>query len=117
MGRPKGSPNQDTKKIQELAQKLGVDPFEILLRFAAGDWKGLGYPAGTHHVVTRKGGIMEEEIITPQDRLKAACECAQYLYPKRRAVEFENLAEGIQHVTITMADYLTALKKDPLLVE
>lgn len=86
-GRKKGTPNKSTLPLKELAEKLDVDPFEVLLRFAAEDWKGLGYEARTETKFTPQGLEVVEYVIAPQMRLKAAAEACQYLHPKRKAVE------------------------------
>lgn len=68
------------------ASELGIDPFEVLLLFASGDWKKLGY---TGETFTRfaKDYSNEEYTINPAVRARAAAEAAQYLYPKRKAIE------------------------------
>jgi hypothetical protein len=60
-----------TSDLLKAADDMGVDVFEILLKFAAGDAGALGI----------------EEPIAPALRLKAALEAAQYIYPKRKAIE------------------------------
>ena len=70
-GRKKGTPNKKTADAQKMADEMGVDPLKILLHFAAGDHKALGY----------KSAI-------PMDlRLGAAKDACSYLYAKRKAVE------------------------------
>lgn len=71
-GRKKGTPNKKTLPLLARAKALKVDPFEILLLFAMGKWKRLGY---------------KENVLTPENRLKAASEACQYLHPKRKALE------------------------------
>ncbi len=71
-GRKPGSPNRIKRELIEKAEELGVDPFEVLLMIAKGDCEGLGI---------KTGGISLSE------RLKAAAEAAQYLFPKLRGVE------------------------------
>lgn len=82
-GRKKGTPNKLTKELQELTEKLGIDPFEVLLRLAAGDWRGLGYPKG---IAIGPFGI-KCPTIDPSVRAKAASEACSYLFPKRKAIE------------------------------
>jgi hypothetical protein len=86
VGRQKGTPNKKSLALLERAQALGVDPFEVLLRFAKGDWQGLGYDSPTEIIMT-KTGPMEKDRITPDHRLSAASQACQYLYPKRKAIE------------------------------
>lgn len=84
----KGRPNRVTQEAQALAQELGINPFKILLYFAAGDWKALGYESGTVTMYTAKGEPYEVDLLEPGHRLQGAKEAVQYLLPKRRAVEF-----------------------------
>lgn len=74
-GRKKGVPNRKTRPLLEKAAELGVDPFEILLLIAKGDWERLGYKT------------LAEANLTLQMRQSAASDCCQYLYPKRKAIE------------------------------
>lgn len=89
-GRKKGTPNTKTLSVQAIAEKLGVCPIEILFQIATNDWDALGYDDGT---VTRcgAGGVTyDEDVIQLDHRLHAAKELAQYLYPKRKALELSN---------------------------
>lgn len=86
-GRAKGVPNKPKKTLLEKSEELGIDPFEILLRFAAEDWKGLGYAARTKISYTSAGIEFEEFVIKPEMRVKASGEACQYIYPKKKAVE------------------------------
>ncbi len=97
MGRPKGAPNRKTVKLEEIALKLGCSPFEILCRFANGDWAGLGMPDENERRHSRQGDFYEVPRITGEMRLKAAAEAAQYLYPKRKSVEVTELQDPNQH--------------------
>lgn len=76
-----------SRKVEATAERLNVDPFEILCLFAKGDWKGLGYEAETRVSFTSAGIEFEEPIITCGDRLSAAKEAAKYLYTQKKAVE------------------------------
>ncbi len=86
-GRKKNTPNKDTRTLMEKAAELGIDPFEILLRFAAEDWKGLGYDARTKISFTSAGIEFEEFLIKPELRGKCAAEACQYIHAKRKALE------------------------------
>lgn len=86
-GRAKGTPNKDVMPLIERAKALGIDPFEILLRFAAEDWKGLGYEARTKTSFTSAGIEFDEFIIKPELRGKCAAEACQYIHAKRKAIE------------------------------
>ena len=86
-GRAKGTPNKDVLPLIEKARELKIDPFEILLRFAGEDWKGLGYPARTTTSFTNAGIEFEEFIIKPELRAKCAGEAVQYIHARRKAIE------------------------------
>jgi hypothetical protein len=112
MPRTKGTPNKKTQTLFDLAKKLKVDPFEILLRFASEDWKGLGYENRTTTKFTNAGIEFEEYIIEPRMRLKAAAEACQYLLPKRKAIEQSvdpELLEAIKSLDGKTEDELLAI--------
>ena len=69
-GRKKGTPNKSTQTLMEKCEALGCDPFEILIRFALG---GVGLDL--------------DEPVSNDLRQKSAKDAAEYLYPKRKAVE------------------------------
>lgn len=90
-GRKKGTPNKTTQSLMEKCEKLGCDPFEILLRFAMGDWQGLGYESRQELKYTSEdGSAVYEDVISPELRQKSAKEASEYLYPKRKAVELSS---------------------------
>lgn len=78
-GRKKGSINKKSVLLIEKAQGLGIDPFEILLYFAAGDWKALGY--------AKEKTDSGQYLIEPSVRMKAAGEACQYIHPKLKQIE------------------------------
>lgn len=86
-GRPKGSQNKIKTAASEIADKLGINPLEVLLYFAANDWESLDYDGPT---ITRviEGQAVEIERISPETRLNAAKEAVKYMYPTQKAVEF-----------------------------
>lgn len=90
-GRQKGTPNKrnHNQHLIEIAQRLDVNPFEVLCHFAKGDWKALGFESKTTIVYGPGGSESIEENIPIQLRLKAAMEMAQYLYPKKRSIEIK----------------------------
>lgn len=111
-GRQKGVENKKKLSLLNKAIELGVDPFEILLRFAAGDWKGLGYKTETI-IRYSKDCSNEEFVILPAVRAKAAAEAAQYLYPKKKSVEFtENKKKKRPLQNITDEDLTMLAKKE-----
>lgn len=86
-GRKKGSPNKNTLPLAERASALGVDPFEILLLFAKGDWEALGYEYEFETKIGAGGAAVESRIINTDHRIAAAKAVCEYLHPKRKAVE------------------------------
>lgn len=83
-GRPKGAKNKRTLQVDIIAERLQVDPFEILMKMAAGDWKGLGYDTETYVMENASGATKVGYTISPEMRLSAAKECCQYLHSKRK---------------------------------
>lgn len=86
-GRKKGTPNKDTRTLQEKAAALGCDPFEVLIYFAKGDWEALGYKNSERVVSTSENGVTTAPVISAELRQKSAKDACEYLYPKRKAVE------------------------------
>jgi hypothetical protein len=85
-GRRKGTPNRETQDIVDKARAWNCDPFEVMVRIAM-DPKS-----------------------SPELRLKAAAEIAQYILPKRRAVEVTHkdvFSEMTLEQLERMADALT----------
>lgn len=97
-GRPKGSPNKSTVIISDLAAKLGVNPIEIMLLVAKGDWQSLGYEKESLSRWTNAGIEYEEPVISLESRLAAAKAVSKFLYAERKAVDV-NLSEPI-HVVV-----------------
>ncbi len=97
-GRPRGLPKTGGRKpgslnkrtlaydANEVAERLGIDPFLVLLFFCNGDWHKLGYTSPTRIIRNKDGSTYEVDVITPDIRLNAAKEATQYLLPKRQAV-------------------------------
>lgn len=87
-GRKKGTPNKDCIPAQELCEKLGIDPLEVLLRATAGDWEGLGY---TSEMVTKiiDGAPVYVERIPLEMRVNAARAALPYIRPQRKAIEWK----------------------------
>lgn len=87
-GRKKGTRNKNSLPLLEMAEKLQINPFEVLLLFAAGDWKRLGYESKIMTTDTQYG-VKENYTIDPAVRARAAAEAAHYLYPKLKATEIK----------------------------
>lgn len=81
-GRKKGTSNKRSQYAIELAKKLGVEPLEILLMYAAGDWQGLGFDS------------QKKAKIDNTDRISAAKDACKYLYPALRSVELKGDENG-----------------------
>jgi hypothetical protein len=114
-GRGKGTPNKRSMELREKAEALGVSPFEIMLLFAMGNEKALGYE-GPQIKVLKDGGVVEMPWITPEMRLKAAAEAASYLYPKLKAIEHSGSVEtSVAAGRATKAELIEAIKTDPFI--
>tara|TARA_Y100001963_G_scaffold17759_1_gene21945 strand:- start:36226 stop:36594 length:369 start_codon:yes stop_codon:yes gene_type:complete len=103
-GRKKGTPNKRTKHAIELAERLGVDPLEVLLHITSNNWKALGYESGETEKVLKDGGTIMVERIELKDRLGAAKEACKYVYPTRKAVDFSasesTEGNGVSSITV-----------------
>ncbi len=114
-GRQKGTKNKVNQTLNERAAALGVDPFEILLKFAAEDWKGLGYDDRTTTSYTNAGIEFEEFIIKPELRGHCAKEACKYLHAQRKHVEATIdpvLAEQIAKYDAMPTEELRAILKN-----
>lgn len=89
-GRKPGTPNKDKTVLREKAKALGIDPFETLLYFAAGDELKLGYK---DKAMRNKDGELEVISISPELRKAAARDACKYLYPELRAIEHSGEVE------------------------
>lgn len=92
-GRTKGTPNKKTILLEEKASELGVDLFEVICLFAKGDWKSLGYKEEKYMTQSNEHGDFYKYTIDPSVRAKCALEGANYLYPKRKAIEHSGKVE------------------------
>jgi len=101
-GRPKGSKNKHSFNAEEIANKFDVQPLEILMMIATGDWAGLGYAEKSKISFTSAGIEFEEDHIRLQDRTMAAKEASKYLYSQKQAVALSTGEEGIK---IVVEDY------------
>lgn len=94
-GRKKGSANKSSLAVREKAELLGIDPTTVLLFFAGGRWKELGY---------------DENVITTDHRLKASAELMKYIAPTLKSIEHS----GVDGVPIeTEVVYDTAWRDAP----
>lgn len=112
-GRPKGGIGERKRHIADLCIRLECDPMEILLRFAKGDWEGLGYDS--KEIIKRAGeATWMEERITCGERIQAAKEACQYIYAKMKTIEVikENAFEGM-----TLEEKLQAMRHAVVVLE
>jgi len=70
-GRKKGSLNKKTIQALDIVKKHGIDPFEILILFAKGDYQALGL----------------KKPIPPEMRQKSATAALPYIYPQLKSTE------------------------------
>jgi hypothetical protein len=108
-GRPKGSKNIKLFNAEIVAVRLGIDPIEVLLRAANGDWKGLGYEAECYFTEKADGAVKMNYVISPEMRLSAAAQAARYLYSTKQAVEVSGGEKAIQ---IEIVDYTSKNEKN-----
>lgn len=101
-GRPKGSVNKATVEVQEILRRAGCNPFEIMAQIAMGTLEcrpcgGSGQVNTAESWEALKAGISlglckacngtGEEIVSSELRGRMASDLAQYVAPKRKAVE------------------------------
>lgn len=103
-GRKKGVVNKKTMDARALAEKLGVDPLEILFHFASRNWQALGYDSENCVKITKEGTVLTERI-TPEMRLQAAKEAVRYIYPQTKAVELSGTDGEKPTFNVIIEDY------------
>lgn len=84
-GRQKGTPNRKTLSLIERCEDYGYDSFEEMIKAA-----------------------MEET--EPKERFRMASEIAQYIYPKRKAIEHST--DGEKGFKIVIEDYSSAKRNN-----
>lgn len=89
-GRSKGSLNKSNRELKEIAEELGVNPFEVLLNFAKRDYEALKMPE-FNEKTTKDGTKILEPSISPETQMNAAGKACEYLFPKLKAVEHTGL--------------------------
>lgn len=92
-GRPKGGTNKITALAHGKAEELGIDPFEVLLLFASGDWKALGYGAAEAPSSYSEHGTVYKYTIDPSVRARCAEAACSYLLAKRKSVDLNVMDE------------------------
>jgi hypothetical protein len=91
-GKPKGTENKRTKEIREELEALGMgktfeNPVVWMARVYAGS---ITLPVV---IKTPDGETIADRVASPEIRSKCAAEVAQYLFPKRKAMELSG-ADG-----------------------
>lgn len=79
--------NRQMFDIYHLCEKMDINVFKILLHYAAGDWKALGYDSEVMHSENESGETKLVYTIKPELRLHAAATAAKYLYTPHRALD------------------------------
>lgn len=103
-GRPKGARNKTVQVVEDLVTKLDVDPLEVLMLFAKGDWKALGYEAASTIAYTSAGIEYEKPTISTDNRIQAATSAVKYIYSQKKAIELSNQVES-EGFKIIVEDY------------
>jgi hypothetical protein len=101
-GRKKGSKNTQSFDAVLLSKELGIDPVEILLHFANGDWKKLGYDSKTTICYNSAGIEYLRYEISSETRMLAAKEAAKYIYSPKKIIEVGTAADGFN---VNVRDY------------
>jgi len=107
-GRKKGTPNKRTLDLQARMEELGCDPIDFMVKVIKGEIVE-DVVLGTH-----KGEPIIRKMAPGYD-LQVACakELAQYLYPKRKALELTG-GDG-EELSLVLVDSTTlpGWKSDP----
>lgn len=104
-GRQKGVPNKKTQIIESILEELNCDPIKILAAVANGE--PLKARIGVGELSKKAPGcedgdddFVEGDVIPTLDqRISAAKELCQYVYPKRKAIEHSGPQGGPVAVT------------------
>jgi len=88
-GRSKGTPNKKTQEVQRMLEGLGCDPLEGMARIAMNDvacgCEGEPTPEGKDPCALCNG--TGQEVVSLDLRAQMFKELAQYVAPKRKAIE------------------------------
>lgn len=90
MSRTKGSKNKHSFKVEEIAHKYDMEPFEFAMAVLNNDWKRLGYENANKVIIGEKAGVkfsLEEPNIKLSERVKCAEFASKYLYSQKQAVQ------------------------------
>jgi len=107
------------ERCLDVANRRGINVFEMLLHYVIGDEKALGYE-GKRIRYLKDGGFVEENWITPEMRFAATKEALKYVAPQLSAVAVTELGsmaedgeEGDETRPATREDIIKAIKDDP----
>ena len=100
-GRKANTPNKKTVEAQAIADRLKVDPFELLLLYAKRDWKRLGYKS-ENSIRMVNDTVIEEPVISPELAASSASKACEYLLPKRKSVEVTGDSLVVTHIERTV---------------
>ncbi len=102
-GRKPGVSNKKTIEAESIAERLGCNPLEVLINFAKGDWKALGYDSEVYHMEKPDGSVKMGFVITPDQRITAASQACKYIYPQKKTVEVS--ADPDKGLKLIIEDY------------
>ena len=108
-GRPKGAKNKLASSANELAERMGCNPLEILLHYAMGNWKALGHESPTLTKRFQDGSTAEIPIISEEIRAGSAKEACKYIYPQKKAID-HNITPEQQAIFSKIAAAIEAKK-------
>ncbi len=108
MGRPKGAKNKHTFKVEEIAHKYEMEPFDFAMAVMNNDWKRLGFENANKVIIGEKSGVefsIEEPNVKLSERIKCAEFASKYLYSPKQAIDPVTGDTGIK---IIVEDYTKA---------
>lgn len=112
-GRKKGTPNRPTKDLLKICDDLDFHPFTELCLMGKGDWKALGYESEFIEALTPRGEIIHKPVITAEMRFNATKAAAEYVHPKRKALEHTGDINSQVSVKMSPAEIESVLSLDP----
>lgn len=111
-GKKKGTKNNNPFEALTLARKLNIDPLEVLLKLAAGDYRALGYKEEMRTIGITEGGSIEDYTIPVAVRRQAAKDAADKMYPSLKSTEHSLLA-GNEPSPKAVVTYTTSWRELP----
>lgn len=108
-GRKAGTPNRKTEEFFDKCAQHSHDPILFNILVAKNDWAALGYLSPTILVTNKNGQTFEEDRISIEARLSANNKLLDFMYPKRKALEFVD-DKGEASNTIKLSYSVESLK-------